>query len=303
MNTRFRDRLSLCSAIALGLGVSTGHPLGIIVAAGMPARVPHARNAQGCVQKRVWLLRCRPLADGPRLGSLHRAIHRLLSSLLRFGSSPQSCSRCPGRLRGHPIVCIAYGERRSRSWQPIVPPLGIIGLASPLTAAGYLFPGTGWAGLAAVALLPGIFLSTQALSFRRRCVVLSFVIGFCIGISHRRSFLPARAMPSLLADGLRSILISAMSPSLSGTSRRRSSSSRKRPSLRRASSSFRRPLSPGGPKQPRRSGANRSIAAERAAKYSPSEQDYRPRLRLPKDERERLSDLRSYDFGAAIDAL
>ena len=86
------------------------------------------------------------------------------------------------------------------------------------------------------------------------------------------------AMPRLLVDGLRSILISAMSPSLSGTSRRRSSSSRKRPRLRRASSSFRSPLFPGGPKQPRRSGDNRSIAAERAAKYSRSVQGYRPRL-------------------------
>jgi hypothetical protein len=36
MNARFRDRLSLCSAIGIGLGMSTGHPLGIIVAAGTP---------------------------------------------------------------------------------------------------------------------------------------------------------------------------------------------------------------------------------------------------------------------------
>jgi len=36
MNARLRDRLSFCSAIGLGLGVSTGYPVGIIVAAGMP---------------------------------------------------------------------------------------------------------------------------------------------------------------------------------------------------------------------------------------------------------------------------
>jgi apolipoprotein N-acyltransferase len=34
----------------------------------------------------------------------------------------------------------------------VVPPLGIIGWASPLTAAGLLFPGTAWAGLLAVAI-------------------------------------------------------------------------------------------------------------------------------------------------------
>lgn len=65
----------------------------------------------------------------------------------------------------------------------IVPPLGIIGLASPVIAAGYLFPGTAWTGLVAVALLPGIILSTQALSLRRRCVVLGLAIGFCIGFT------------------------------------------------------------------------------------------------------------------------
>jgi hypothetical protein len=36
MNARFRDRLSFCSAIGIGLGVSTGHPMGIIAATGMP---------------------------------------------------------------------------------------------------------------------------------------------------------------------------------------------------------------------------------------------------------------------------
>ena len=35
-----------------------------------------------------------------------------------------------------------------------VPPFGIIGWASPLTAAGVLFPGLGWLGLTALVLLP-----------------------------------------------------------------------------------------------------------------------------------------------------
>ena len=37
----------------------------------------------------------------------------------------------------------------------IVPPLGLIGVACPLAAAGLLFPGTGWLGLAVTAMLPG----------------------------------------------------------------------------------------------------------------------------------------------------
>src|SRR5207237_9452435 len=41
----------------------------------------------------------------------------------------------------------------------IVPPLGLIGFISPVVGAGYLFPGTGWFGFAATALLPGIVLA------------------------------------------------------------------------------------------------------------------------------------------------
>jgi hypothetical protein len=65
----------------------------------------------------------------------------------------------------------------------IVPPLGIIGLASPVTAAGYLFPGTAWVGLATVALLPGIVLSVHALALRRRCAVLCLVSAFAAGLA------------------------------------------------------------------------------------------------------------------------
>jgi hypothetical protein len=38
----------------------------------------------------------------------------------------------------------------------VLPPLGIIGWASPLTSAGILFPTTGWFGLMATAALPGL---------------------------------------------------------------------------------------------------------------------------------------------------
>jgi hypothetical protein len=38
----------------------------------------------------------------------------------------------------------------------VVPPLGLIGWASPLIAAGYLFPGTEWLGLSLILLLPAL---------------------------------------------------------------------------------------------------------------------------------------------------
>lgn len=37
-----------------------------------------------------------------------------------------------------------------------IPPFGIIGWASPLTAAGVAFPGSGWLGVVAVALIAGL---------------------------------------------------------------------------------------------------------------------------------------------------
>lgn len=41
----------------------------------------------------------------------------------------------------------------------IVPPLGLIGLACPASAAGLLLPGTGWAGIAVVLVLPGVLVA------------------------------------------------------------------------------------------------------------------------------------------------
>ena len=57
-----------------------------------------------------------------------------------------------------------------------IPPLGIIGFISPLTAAGYLFPSTSWAGLAAVALLPGVLLAARGMAPRVRLAVLCLVV-------------------------------------------------------------------------------------------------------------------------------
>src|SRR6266851_793141 len=41
----------------------------------------------------------------------------------------------------------------------VVPPLGIIGVANPLTTAGVLFPGTAWLGLAFTAVLPSLVIA------------------------------------------------------------------------------------------------------------------------------------------------
>jgi hypothetical protein len=66
---------------------------------------------------------------------------------------------------------ILWSPRRpSRMWRMslalvllAIPPLGVIGCASPLVAAGLLFPGTAWFGLALTALVCGLLCSYPAL--------------------------------------------------------------------------------------------------------------------------------------------
>ncbi|MBL0161864.1 MAG: hypothetical protein IPP47_33130 [Bryobacterales bacterium] len=62
--------------------------------------------------------------------------------------------------------CIAWSSNRSQVWWrcpfallfAAIPPIGLIGWASPLVSAGVLFPGTGWFGLIVIAALPGLVL-------------------------------------------------------------------------------------------------------------------------------------------------
>jgi apolipoprotein N-acyltransferase len=67
-----------------------------------------------------------------------------------------------------------------------VPPLGIIGCASPLTAAGILFPGLAWAGLVLTLLLCG-FLA----AYPRRAIVLTLAVALPAHVSYRPAKSPA----------------------------------------------------------------------------------------------------------------
>jgi apolipoprotein N-acyltransferase len=60
-----------------------------------------------------------------------------------------------------------------------IPPLGIVGFISPLTSAGYLFPSTGWVGLAAVALLPGGLLAARGIPPRVRSAAACLAFATC----------------------------------------------------------------------------------------------------------------------------
>lgn len=184
----------------------------------------------------------------------------------------------------------------------IVPPLGIIGLASPVIAAGYPFPGTAWTGLVAVALLPGILLSTQALSLRRRCVVLGLAIGFCIGfIIEARIFRRDHTEPPRGWIAVNTHFGDVSLPFRDYVAAQFIQQEAARTSARvvifpesvvprwsEATEAFWRQSLDGC----RRRGQILVIGAGQPAKVG-----------VPIDNRERLGDLRSYEFGAAMNAL
>jgi hypothetical protein len=184
----------------------------------------------------------------------------------------------------------------------IVPPLGIIGLASPLTSAGYLFPGTRWTGLAAVALMPGIVLSTQALNLRRRCTVLCFAIGFCIGFT-----IEGRIFPRGHAESPRGWI--AVNTQFGDVSQ----PFREFPAAQfihqKAADSSERVLIFPESVVPRWSEATEAFWRQSLDRCRARGQilvigaGLPATPRLPKDDPERPSDLRSYDFDAALGAL
>jgi hypothetical protein len=177
MNTLHKDRLLLCSAIALGLGISTGYPLGMIAAAAMPlaclapgTRKAAFKSAFGYHASALW-----PMIQGldaywksqPLIPFLVWILTALLLSL------PWTFAWTSHRY--HYLWRVPFAFMAT-----IVPPLGVIGLASPLTGAGYVFPGTGWGGLAAVALLPAVLLSAKSSNLRARGVVAGLAVSLCI---------------------------------------------------------------------------------------------------------------------------
>jgi hypothetical protein len=188
MNFVTKEKVSLCAAIAMGLGVSTGSPLGMAVAAGMPVvcLMPATRRAAFESTLGYYVFALWPMVLG-----LERYLggNALLVAIVIWISA--------AILLSLPWTMAWTSDRAHFVWRAplalamtVVPPIGIIGLASPLCGAGFLFPGTSWVGLLMTTCVPGIVLSTAALSFRRRCLVICFVIGFGVGIAVEGHLLP-----------------------------------------------------------------------------------------------------------------
>ncbi len=150
-------RLSLTYAAEwlIGLAFSSPHPLGIALAVAMPALVVRQRSRSAAYRTAIcyyagalW-----PLIPGARnffgsgVSPLSAAALWASACLLLALPWPLVWSEIPQQHWWRAACGLALG---------IVPPLGIFGLASPIIAAGFLFPGTRWLGLATCGIVPGL---------------------------------------------------------------------------------------------------------------------------------------------------
>src|SRR6516164_11240317 len=150
-----RSVLAYTAEFSVGLAVSSAHPLGLAVAIVMPALAmrQETRRAGYLAALCYYAGALWPLIPGARnFFGPHVAI---LTALTLWAVA---CA-----LLASPWPLVWSPNRRQSWWRAavalalgVVPPLGLIGWASPLTAAGLLFPGTAWWGLAACTLAPGL---------------------------------------------------------------------------------------------------------------------------------------------------
>jgi hypothetical protein len=149
-----RQYLRCALAASAGAAASTAHPLGIIAAIAMPAlglsqesRYGGFSAALSYYGAALW-----PLIPGarnffgPDVSALVAIALWVVSSILLA---------LPWALVWSPVQCQALWRAPVGVALMVIPPLGIIGWASPLTAAGILFPGMAWSGLLFCAVSSG----------------------------------------------------------------------------------------------------------------------------------------------------
>lgn len=151
-------RLHVASSMAalgvIGLAVSFAIPIGIAASILVPALVLR-QGSRGCSFGGAMLYYA---------AASWAAVPASLSFLGRDTGlmTPISLCCCAAVLLASPWPLLWPRKQNQFWWRipaglalSVVPPLGIIGWASPVTAAGLLFPGKGWLGLTAAVVLAG----------------------------------------------------------------------------------------------------------------------------------------------------
>lgn len=149
-----RVGLSHAAAVVAGLLISSAYPLGIAASVAAPtlAMCQDTRRSSYTVAATYYAGALWPLIPGAKnFFSTHTSLE--LAVLLWLSAVV---------LLAAPWALFWSGDRRLVPWRAAlallasaIPPLGIIGWASPLTAAGILFPGLGAVGLILCLALPG----------------------------------------------------------------------------------------------------------------------------------------------------
>ncbi|MDQ2777105.1 MAG: hypothetical protein M3Y57_19620 [Acidobacteriota bacterium] len=157
MNWRCTARFAFCGAT--GLAFSAGEPIGIIASIAFPAVALNANSRREAYAAAAWYY-------GGASWPIIFAVRNF------FGPEAGMCDGillwlAAVLLLSLPCLALWTNRREQLVWRAplgvllsVMPPLGLIGWASPMSAAGYLFPGTSWIGLLAVMVAIGSMASS-----------------------------------------------------------------------------------------------------------------------------------------------
>jgi hypothetical protein len=161
-----------------GLAFSTGYPVGIVAAIAMPAIIfRQATRRAACHSAMSYY----GFAIWPVIPGAHNFFGQHVSPLAAVALWAFVTTALAS-----PWTALWSPNRRRVLWRVIaaltitsVPPLGIIGWASPLTSAGYLFPATSWLGLFGCALC-----AAALASFPVRVALVTGIISVLANLAH-----------------------------------------------------------------------------------------------------------------------
>jgi predicted amidohydrolase len=159
--------------LSAGLAVSSGWPLGIAAAVVMPPLALRAESPWKSYQSAVLYYGAALWPLIPGANNFFGPNVSILAALLLWSVSAAALAS--------PWLLVWSSDEKQALWRAplgvvltIVPPLGVIGWASPVLAAGILFPATGWCGFFACVALTGAL----AVWPRRAAVAAIAVAGF-----------------------------------------------------------------------------------------------------------------------------
>lgn len=148
------SRLSFAAPLLVGLAVSSGRPFGIAAAVFMPALALRAESRSTSYQSAALYYGAALWPLIPGANNFFGPNVSILVALLLWSVS--------AALLSSPWLLVWSSNPKRALWRApvgvlltLVPPLGIIGWASPVVAAGILFPATGWCGLLVCVALTG----------------------------------------------------------------------------------------------------------------------------------------------------